>query len=173
MGRTRTFRAILDTIAITRRQLDALTLPDNMLDLDLNLLRPLWVLLEERHVSNAANRLGISQPAMSRTLQRRRSATSCSYAGRGVGTNAAPEPTASSSPYAKSLHGLTTLFSVRDFCLSNATRRFVSRRPTMQALFSFRSFLNASFGWRREPRSTCDRGKNGRWRMSPADVLTL
>jgi DNA-binding transcriptional LysR family regulator len=44
-----------------------------MLDLDLNLLRPLWVLLEERHVSNAADRLGISEPAMSRTLQRLRS----------------------------------------------------------------------------------------------------
>ena len=44
-----------------------------MLDLDLNLLRPLWVLLEERHVSNAAERLGISQPGMSRTLQRLRS----------------------------------------------------------------------------------------------------
>jgi DNA-binding transcriptional LysR family regulator len=44
-----------------------------MLDLDLNLLRPLWVLLEERHVSKAADRLGISQPAMSRTLQRLRS----------------------------------------------------------------------------------------------------
>lgn len=39
---------------------------------DLNLLRPLAVLLEERHVSRAATRLNLSQPATSRTLQRLR-----------------------------------------------------------------------------------------------------
>jgi hypothetical protein len=80
-----------------------------MVDLALNLLRPLWVLLEERHVSNAADRLGISEPAMSRTLQRLRSMLGDELLVRGKGraTNAAPEPTASSSPYAKYLHGLT------------------------------------------------------------------
>jgi DNA-binding transcriptional LysR family regulator len=39
---------------------------------DLNLLRPLAVLLEERHVSRAAARLNLSQPATSRALQRLR-----------------------------------------------------------------------------------------------------
>ncbi|MCS7480333.1 LysR family transcriptional regulator [Umezawaea endophytica] len=39
---------------------------------DLNLLTALAVLLEERHVSRAANRLHLSQPAMSRTLHRLR-----------------------------------------------------------------------------------------------------
>jgi DNA-binding transcriptional LysR family regulator len=39
---------------------------------DLNLLPPLLVLLEERHVSRAADRLALSQPAMSRALQRLR-----------------------------------------------------------------------------------------------------
>ncbi|OBH13070.1 LysR family transcriptional regulator [Mycobacterium sp. E1747] len=39
---------------------------------DLNLLTPLVALLEERQVSRAAVRVGLSQPAMSRTLQRLR-----------------------------------------------------------------------------------------------------
>jgi DNA-binding transcriptional LysR family regulator len=39
---------------------------------DLNLLPPLVALLEERHVSRAAERVALSQPAMSRTLQRLR-----------------------------------------------------------------------------------------------------
>ncbi|MGC2406065.1 MAG: LysR family transcriptional regulator [Candidatus Cybelea sp.] len=37
-------------------------------------MRPLCTLLEERHVSNAAERCGVSQPAMSRTLERLRAA---------------------------------------------------------------------------------------------------
>jgi DNA-binding transcriptional LysR family regulator len=39
---------------------------------DLNLLPPLVALLEERQVSRAASRVGLSQPAMSRALQRLR-----------------------------------------------------------------------------------------------------
>lgn len=39
---------------------------------DLNLLTPLVALLEERQVSRAATRVGLSQPAMSRALQRLR-----------------------------------------------------------------------------------------------------
>lgn len=39
---------------------------------DLNLIGPLVALLEERHVSRAADRIGLSQPAMSRALQRLR-----------------------------------------------------------------------------------------------------
>src|SRR5467141_3664288 len=39
---------------------------------DLNLLPPLVALLEERHVTRAAVRSGLSQPAMSRTLARLR-----------------------------------------------------------------------------------------------------
>jgi DNA-binding transcriptional LysR family regulator len=39
---------------------------------DLNLLPPLVALLEERHVSRAADRVALSQPAMSRALQRLR-----------------------------------------------------------------------------------------------------
>src|SRR6267378_1378671 len=40
--------------------------------IDLNLLPPLAALLEERHVTRAAERSGLSQPAMSRTLARLR-----------------------------------------------------------------------------------------------------
>jgi DNA-binding transcriptional LysR family regulator len=40
--------------------------------LDLNLLAPLQALLEERHVSQAAARVGLSQSAMSRVLERLR-----------------------------------------------------------------------------------------------------
>lgn len=41
-------------------------------DADLNLLPPLAALLQERHVTRAAERSGLSQPAMSRTLARLR-----------------------------------------------------------------------------------------------------
>lgn len=44
----------------------------NLRSLDLNLLVVLQVLLEERHVSRAAERLHMSQPAVSRALQRLR-----------------------------------------------------------------------------------------------------
>ncbi|MEM1198927.1 MAG: LysR family transcriptional regulator [Pseudomonadota bacterium] len=44
----------------------------NLSKIDLNLLVALEVLLEERHVSKSAARLGLSQPAMSRTLGRLR-----------------------------------------------------------------------------------------------------
>jgi DNA-binding transcriptional LysR family regulator len=40
--------------------------------LDLNLLIPLRVLLTERHVTRAAEKLGITQPAMSASLARLR-----------------------------------------------------------------------------------------------------
>lgn len=43
-------------------------------DLDLNLLKALDVLIEERHVTRAAERLGVTQPAMSATLNRLRDA---------------------------------------------------------------------------------------------------
>jgi DNA-binding transcriptional LysR family regulator len=41
---------------------------------DLNLLQTLWVLLEEKHVTRAAERCFLSQPAMSRALERLREA---------------------------------------------------------------------------------------------------
>jgi DNA-binding transcriptional LysR family regulator len=46
--------------------------PTHIDRVDLNLFPPLVALLEERHVSRAADRLALSQPAMSRALQRLR-----------------------------------------------------------------------------------------------------
>lgn len=43
-----------------------------LVEIDLNLLLALHTLLEERHVSRAAKKLGMSQPAMSRSLARLR-----------------------------------------------------------------------------------------------------
>lgn len=52
---------------------------------DLNLLAPLHALLEERHVSRAADRLRMSQPSMSRALQRLRATLSDELLVRGPG----------------------------------------------------------------------------------------
>ena len=41
----------------------------NISTLDLNLLHALKALLDEKHVTRAAERVGLSQPAMSRALQ--------------------------------------------------------------------------------------------------------
>jgi DNA-binding transcriptional LysR family regulator len=52
---------------------------------DLNLLAPLHALLEERHVSRAADRLHMSQPSMSRALQRLRATLGDELLVRGPG----------------------------------------------------------------------------------------
>src|ERR1700751_232159 len=53
--------------------LDIPSIPVTHLEgVDLNLLPPLAALLEERHVTRAAHRSGLSQPAMSRALARLR-----------------------------------------------------------------------------------------------------
>ncbi|WP_194906726.1 LysR family transcriptional regulator [Catenulispora rubra] len=52
---------------------------------DLNLLAPLNALLEERHVSRAADRLHMSQPSMSRALQRLRATLGDELLVRGPG----------------------------------------------------------------------------------------
>ncbi|HLR98323.1 MAG TPA: LysR family transcriptional regulator, partial [Mycolicibacillus parakoreensis] len=46
--------------------------PAHLSRIDLNLVPALVALLDERHVSRAATRMGLSQPAMSRALQRLR-----------------------------------------------------------------------------------------------------
>ena len=47
--------------------------------IDLNLLVPLHALLEERHVTRAAKRSFLSQPAMSRALERLRETVSYTH----------------------------------------------------------------------------------------------
>lgn len=58
----------------------------NLGSLDLNLLVPLQALLEERHVTHAAEKVGLSQPAMSRALQRLRVMFADPLLVRGTGT---------------------------------------------------------------------------------------
>ena len=58
----------------------------NLGALDLNLLVPLKALLEERHVTRAAEKVGLSQPAMSRALQRLRQMFGDPLLVRGTGT---------------------------------------------------------------------------------------
>jgi hypothetical protein len=58
-------------------------------EIDLNLLLALGALLEDRNLTRAGERIGMSQPAMSAALARlrRHSVTSCSN-GRDAGTGA-------------------------------------------------------------------------------------
>ncbi|OLT06574.1 LysR family transcriptional regulator [Pseudonocardia sp. CNS-004] len=57
----------------------------HLAQVDLNLLPALVALLEERHVSRAAERVNLSQPAMSRALQRLRHALADELLIRGAG----------------------------------------------------------------------------------------
>lgn len=54
-------------------------------EVNLNLLLALHALLKERHISNAAERVGLSQPAMSRALQRLRKEFNDSLLVKGAG----------------------------------------------------------------------------------------
>ncbi len=58
---------------------------DYLARIDLNLLTPLAALLEERHVSRAAERIGVTQPAMSHALRRLRAALDDELLVRGGG----------------------------------------------------------------------------------------
>lgn len=57
----------------------------NLTGLDLNLVTPLAALLEERHVSRAARRVGLTQPAMSHALRRLRTLLGDELLVRGAG----------------------------------------------------------------------------------------
>ena len=84
--------------------------------IDLNLLIPLQVLLEERNVSRAAERLFITQPAMSKTLSRLRSVfddalfTRCSH-----GMQPTPRALELAEKLADILPGISQLVTRQDF----------------------------------------------------------
>ncbi|MCB9569831.1 MAG: LysR family transcriptional regulator [Myxococcales bacterium] len=82
----------------------------SLAQLDLNLLVALEVLLVERHVTRAARRLGVTQSAMSQTLQRLRDALDDPILVR-RGTKMAPSPRAAAlaGPLRASLHALERL----------------------------------------------------------------
>src|SRR4051794_39587279 len=62
----------------------------NIHRVDLNLLPPLIALLEERQISRAASRVGLSQSAMSRALQRLRRALGDELLARTAGGSRLP-----------------------------------------------------------------------------------
>ncbi|MFE9127257.1 LysR family transcriptional regulator [Streptomyces sp. NPDC007148] len=92
---------------------------------DLNLLMPLAALLQERHVSRAAQRVNLSQPAMSRALQRLREAFGDELLVRGPGGyELTPRGERIQRQLATVLPTLDSLFSDADFAPAAAAESF-------------------------------------------------
>lgn len=94
--------------------------------LDVNLLIALNVLLEERHVTRAAKRLGVTQSAMSQSLQRLREALDDPLLVRSGGKMiATPRAEAMASPLKAALMAIEQVVMGRpSFDPSTASRRF-------------------------------------------------
>jgi DNA-binding transcriptional LysR family regulator len=92
---------------------------------DLNLLAPLHVLLEERHVSRAADRLRMSQPSMSRALQRLRATLGDELLVRGPGGyHLTPRAEQIQAELQHALPRLEHVFSGEPFDPATAARSF-------------------------------------------------
>jgi DNA-binding transcriptional LysR family regulator len=98
---------------------------DHLAAVDLNLLAPLAALLDERHVSRAANRVGLSQPAMSRALRRLRAALDDELLVRSsTGYRLTPKGERIHSQLIAILPELDTLFRAEPFNPSVAAEHF-------------------------------------------------
>jgi DNA-binding transcriptional LysR family regulator len=92
----------------------------NLRSLDLNLLVILDALLDEAHVSRAADRLGLSQPATSAALQRCRHLFRDDLLERGRGTMyLTPKAEALRAPLKSLLAGVTTLVAPPEVALAD------------------------------------------------------
>lgn len=92
---------------------------------DLNLLAPLHALLEERHVSRAADRLHMSQPSMSRALQRLRAALGDELLVRGPGGyQLTPRAERIAAELQQALPRLEHIFTGEEFDPAAAARSF-------------------------------------------------
>ena len=92
---------------------------------DLNLLAPLHALLEERHVSRAADRLRMSQPSMSRALQRLRATLGDELLVRGPsGYQLTPRAERIAAELQHALPRLEHVFSGEAFDPATAARAF-------------------------------------------------
>ncbi|MFF7755933.1 LysR family transcriptional regulator [Streptomyces sp. NPDC007971] len=92
---------------------------------DLNLLAPLHALLEERHVSRAADRLRMSQPSMSRALQRLRATLGDELLVRGPGGyQLTPRAERIQTELQHALPRLEHVFSGEEFDPATAARSF-------------------------------------------------
>ncbi|HEY3611980.1 MAG TPA: LysR family transcriptional regulator [Pseudonocardiaceae bacterium] len=91
-------------------------------NVDLNLLKTLAVLLEERHVSRAAARCHLSQPAMSRAMARMRTVFADDLLVRtGAGYELTPKARALQAQLADVMPRLATIVRGDDFDPANAT----------------------------------------------------
>jgi DNA-binding transcriptional LysR family regulator len=92
---------------------------------DLNLLAPLHALLEERHVSRAADRLHMSQPSMSRSLQKLRAVLGDELLVRVPGGyQLTPRAERIQAELQHALPSLEHVFSGEDFDPATAARSF-------------------------------------------------
>jgi len=106
-------------------------MPRSLAQIDLNLLVALDVLLAERHVTRAARRMGITQSAMSQTLQRLRDVLDDPLlVRRGTGMAPSPRAEALATPLRLALRGL---------------ERVVLEPPAFEPARSDRAFRVASF----------------------------
>ena len=97
----------------------------NIEGVDLNLLGPLAALLEERHVSRAAERQHMSQPAMSRALRELRAVFDDELLVRSAGAyQLTPRAERLQRELAETLPRLQSLFSIEPFDPRNAGHTF-------------------------------------------------
>ena len=97
----------------------------NIEGVDLNLLVPLAALLEERHVSRAAERQHMSQPAMSRALRELRAVFDDELLVRSAGAyQLTPRAERLQRELAETLPRLQSLFSIKPFDPRNAGHTF-------------------------------------------------
>ncbi|MEK8174932.1 LysR family transcriptional regulator [Streptomyces sp. M19] len=130
---------------------------------DLNLLAPLAALLAERHVSRAADVAGMSQPAMSRALQRLRETLGDELLVRTPGGyRLTPRAERVQRELRTVLPRLESLFAPEEFDPAEAFR--VAGTDYAQ-VFAPRS-SNASSGSRRAPRCTSTPGTTPSTRTS-------
>jgi DNA-binding transcriptional LysR family regulator len=108
----------------------------NLRSLDLNLLVVLEALLDEAHVSRAADRLGLSQPAASAALQRCRHLFRDELLERGRGTmRLTPKAEALRAPLKSLLAGVTDLIDPREIPLANIRKTLRITMADYPALF--------------------------------------
>ncbi|WP_328700184.1 LysR family transcriptional regulator [Brucella tritici] len=99
----------------------------NLRSLDLNLLVILDALLDEAHVSRAADRLNLTQPAVSNALQRCRVLFNDQLLERGRGTmRRTPKAEALRAPLKTLLAGVLDLVDPPEVPLRRCSRRYAS-----------------------------------------------
>src|SRR5215475_8712178 len=104
----------------------------NLSSLDLNLLIALDALLREAHVSRAALRIGLSQPAASHALQRLRDLVGDPLLVRnGARMELTPRALALRAPLAQALDQVRSLFIPDDFDAASSERQFRQMMPDL------------------------------------------